>query len=91
MAIEKANDIVYLVGKFIYVLEECQASGLPVWGTLSAATGSGLSIEEEAGHQDKARSLVSVKLLDTIDGPGKLHHLTRKQLTQLCGELRADY
>ena len=32
---------------------------------------------------------MSVKLLDTIDGPGKLHHLTRKQLTQLCGELRA--
>ncbi|MGI6567880.1 MAG: 1-deoxy-D-xylulose-5-phosphate synthase [Limnochordia bacterium] len=30
-----------------------------------------------------------MKLLDTIDGPGKLHHLTRKQLTQLCGELRA--
>ncbi|NLY53010.1 MAG: 1-deoxy-D-xylulose-5-phosphate synthase [Firmicutes bacterium] len=29
-----------------------------------------------------------MKLLDTIDEPRKLHHLTRQQLIQLCGELR---
>jgi len=29
-----------------------------------------------------------VKLLDTIDDPKQLHHLSRQQLIQLCGELR---
>ena len=91
LPIEKANDIVHGVWANSHIRSPKQYLALPIT-SLGNTVGSNrrrrCQQKEKAGQQDKARSLVSVKLLDTIDEPRKLHHLTRQQLIQLkVGEL----